>query len=112
MPLERVAMIADSAGFGGWYPEAEIAAACELLLQSSLLASRFPELSCNSRIGFDSVPIRKNGGEESDGPSARRIRFFEPDPLMMRPPIRTFWFVPTCPRVEMFDKRVPDVSNS
>ena len=58
------------------------------------------------------IQLSENGGAARVGPSARIISFFDVEPSMMRPAIRTLWSVPTCPRVEILDKRLDTVSNS
>src|SRR6476659_7834459 len=90
----------------------EIAAAWAPVPQLSLLARRLPEPSCSSKTGSDNVPESENGGAARDGPSARMISLFDVEPSMMRPAMRTLWSVPTCPRVEILDKRLDKESNS
>src|SRR5438874_1379756 len=48
--------MADSLAFDGLYAVAAIANACGLLPQSSLLATKLPEPSCNSSTGSEGVP--------------------------------------------------------
>src|SRR5947209_19163625 len=105
-------MIADSLAFDGLYAVAGIAAACGLFPQSSLLATKLPDPSCNSSIGSESVPANELGGAANDGPIARKIKFFGAVPLIISPPIRTLSPVPTNPRVEMLDSRVVTESSS
>src|SRR5437762_4432611 len=95
-------MSADSTRLPGARPLADMAAACGLVSQSSLLAMTAPLASCNSSTGSSRTFCTP--AAPSEGPKARTIRFLDSLPLMMHPPMRTFSARPTRIRVEMFAK--------
>ena len=85
---------------------AKISDTWELFPQSSFTASRFPELSRNSRTGSASAPLIAFMPVPRDGPRARIMTRFEPPPYAIIPAIMGSLAVPMRPRVEMLTRRV------